>query len=75
MGVKLNDVNWLGEGAHSCKRNRMIAAQHHRHCAGGDRGADHVGLSGEGAFRVCRMDVDVADVCNQPAFDLFSQIV
>jgi hypothetical protein len=31
--------------------------------------------SGEGAFRVCRMDVDVADVCNQPAFDLFSQIV
>jgi hypothetical protein len=53
----------------------MIAAQHHRHCAGGDRGADHVGLSGEGAFRVCRMDVDVADVCNQPAFDLFSQIV
>jgi len=75
MGVELNDVNWLGEGAHSCKGNRMIAPEHHRHCAGVDRGTDHVGLSGEGALRVCRMDVDVADIRNQAAFDLFSQIV
>ena len=73
--VKLNDVNWLGEGAHSCKRNGMIAAEHHRHCARGDRGTDHVRLSGKGALRIGRMDVDVADIRNQLVFDLFSQII
>nr|WP_280923106.1 hypothetical protein [Paraburkholderia sp. LEh10] len=75
VGVEVNDVQLLVEGAEDGVGDRMVAAQRNGQRAAFDDGARHLRDVLERALDVGRMNIDVADIRDQPLAHFLDEIL